>query len=203
MAGRPLYRKLRVPVSLALALAGAFVVLASSSKWRTVSVVGDLLFMAGCVLVGIGVLGRLWCSLYVAGYKSQCLVTAGPYAMSRNPLYFSSLLGALGVGLATETLTIPLAVLVFFVAYYPWVIRGEEKRLLSLHGGDFESYRRRTPVFVPSLALLDEPEPYAVNVKLFRKHMFSAVWFIWLLGVLKVVTALHETGGLPIWFELY
>ena len=203
MTQRSLLRKLRIPLSLALAVALALVVLASSSKWRTVSIVGDLFFMAGCVLVGIGVLGRLWCSLYVAGYKSRCLVTVGPYSMSRNPLYLSSLLGALGVGLATETLSIPLAILVFFVVYYPWVIRGEQRTLLSLHGDDFENYRKRTPVFLPRLALLDEPEPYAVNVKLFRKHMFSAVWFIWLLGVLRVVSGLHETGALPVWFEFY
>jgi len=47
-------------------------------------------------------------------------------AMCRNPLYFFSLLGALGVGLTTETLLIPFVILIAFVGYYPNVIKSEE-----------------------------------------------------------------------------
>ncbi|MBN1589304.1 MAG: isoprenylcysteine carboxylmethyltransferase family protein [Pirellulales bacterium] len=203
MSTRSVSRRLRIPLSRGLALALAIVILCSSSYWDGISIAGDVFFLAGCVLVGIGTLGRLWCTLFVAGYKSRSLVTVGPYSICRNPLYFFSLLGAVGIGLAARSLLIPAVVLVLFAVYYPIVIRSEQRRLLSLHGDDFLDYQRRTPAFLPRWSLFKEPESYAVNPRLYRKHMFSALWFIWLLGVLEVVRACHQAGLLPVWFRIY
>jgi protein-S-isoprenylcysteine O-methyltransferase Ste14 len=36
---------------------------------------------------------RLWCSLYISGYKNSQLITSGPYSLCRNPLYFFSFVG--------------------------------------------------------------------------------------------------------------
>lgn len=33
--------------------------------------------------------------------------------------------------------------------------------------------------------------------------MFDALWFVWLLGILELVEALHEAGVLPIVLRLY
>jgi protein-S-isoprenylcysteine O-methyltransferase Ste14 len=197
--------RLRLPVSWVLVCPAVIVVLVSSSPWQQEDfrLVGDTLFLAGCLLAGIGAIGRVWCSLYIAGYKSRSLVTVGPYSISRHPLYFFSLLGALGVALATETLLVPLAVLVFFVTYYPFVIKSEERKLLARHGDDYATYQQRTPAFFPQRALFEEPESYLVHPRLFRKHLLSVLWFIWLLGILQVVHALHVAGVLPTWFRMY
>ena len=79
------------------------VILFSDSRWENIGLTSAVLFFSGALLVGIATVGRLWCSLYISGYKTKQLVKTGPYSLSRNPLYFFSLLGAIGVGMVTET----------------------------------------------------------------------------------------------------
>jgi hypothetical protein len=113
------------------------------------------------------------------------------------------MIGGAGVGLATETLLIPCVIVILFLVYYPSVIRSEERRMLSLHGERFEAYRMNTPAFFPKLSLFHEPETYAVNPKILKRDMFRALMFIWLLGILEIIEAFHETGVLPIYFRIY
>ena len=46
----------------------------------------------GFILVVFGCFGRIWASLYIEGNKTKNLITAGPFSMVRNPLYFFSLI---------------------------------------------------------------------------------------------------------------
>lgn len=175
----------------------------SESKLEKAPIWGSLLFLAGCMLAGIASLGRLWCSLYIAGHKTKNLVITGPYSICRNPLYFFSLLGGVGVGLVTETLTIPIIIAGAFLLYYPYVIHFEEEKLRAVHGQDYKDYFKTTPQFWPKWSLLTESEEYVVNVGLFKKHIFSALWFIWLIGILEVIEALREADMLKSYFSIY
>ena len=49
-------------------------------------------------MIFLGIVGRLWSTLYIGGRKSAEVVTGGPYSMTRNPLYVFSTLAAAGVG---------------------------------------------------------------------------------------------------------
>lgn len=81
----------RIQVSGVLTLLVTAALLVSSSAWEAKSpLVCGVLFLLGTILVGIGSLGRMWCSLYIAGYKREQLIADGPYSMCRNPLYFAS-----------------------------------------------------------------------------------------------------------------
>jgi protein-S-isoprenylcysteine O-methyltransferase Ste14 len=195
--------RLRIYLSRIAAIIFLIIILFTSSKWEEISFTSSVFFLIGCILVGIASLGRLWCSLYIAGYKNDTLVTLGPYSISRNPLYFFSLIGAAGVGLATETLLIPLALILLFVIYYPSVIRSEEKRLLNVHGAKYEEYCNKTPSFFPKISLLNEPESCIVNPRIFRKNILGALWFVWLVGILELFEAFHETTILPIYLNIY
>jgi protein-S-isoprenylcysteine O-methyltransferase Ste14 len=203
MSEHSIIEKTRIPVTRVFAVIFLIIIIFSLSAWEKISFVSNLFFLTGCILVGIASLGRLWCSLYIGGYKNTTLVTSGPYSVSRHPLYFFSMIGGAGVGLATETLLIPVAIVLLFLIYYPGVIRSEERRLLTLHGPRFEAYRRSTPAFFPKLSLLKEPETYTVNPRIFKRNIFRALWFIWLVGILEIIEAFHETGILPTYFRIY
>jgi len=198
------YQQLRIYLTRTLFGFLVVLLLISGSRLETESpVLCSILFLGGCVLAGIASLGRLWCSLYIAGHKTKDLVITGPYSICRNPLYFFSMLGGIGVGFVTETVAIPAIIAVAFMLYYPYVIRFEEEKLRAMHDQKYEDYFKKTPQFWPKWSLLTEPEDYVVNPKLFKRHMFSALWFIWLIGILEVIEALRETGILKTYFNLY
>jgi hypothetical protein len=123
--------------------------------------------------------------------------------MCRNPLYFFSLLGSLGVGLATETITIPVLILIGFTIYYPHVIKREQNRLIQQHGQEYEKYCDKTPCFIPSISLLSEPDEYVVKPRKFRRNLFDAMGFIWIVGILELIEGLHEANILPVLLNIY
>lgn len=199
-----MYQQVRLYITRVFVILLVILLMISGSVWETkLPMVSAVLFLGGCFLVGLASLGRLWCSLYIAGYKTKQLVIAGPYSICRNPLYFFSMLGGLGAGLATETLTIPFLILVAFGLYYPFVIRFEENKLKALHGEEFKSYFQTVPRFWPKWSLLTEPAEYVVTPKTFKKHIFSALWFIWIIGILEMIEELRELNILPTSFSLY
>ncbi len=196
--------KYRIPMTRIFAIVFSASLLFSESKWdETKPLIGALLFITGCFLVGIASLGRLWCTLYISGYKTKKLVTEGPYSICRNPLYFFSFLGVIGIGCVTETVTMPIAVAVLFGLYYPFVIKSEERDLQRRHGEAFASYLRSTPAFFPKYSLLREPQQYLVEPRIFRIHIVDALWFVWLVGILELLETLHELSILPVWIKLY
>ncbi len=103
--------------------------------------------MAGGLLiaVGAGVIARSWQAAgQVRLTNPGSLITSGPYAVSRNPMYIGWSLLQLGIGLASRATwivaTLPPAAL--------WIHRqvlGEERRLTDAFGDDYTEYRRSTP----------------------------------------------------------
>ncbi len=175
------------------------------SRWETTPLIEESLMFLACIFAGIGAFGRIWCSLYIAGYKNNTLVKSGPYALCRNPLYLFSFIGGTGVALATETFTIPILIILAFSIYYPSIIRREQKRLVEIFGKDYEDYCKETPAFFPairSIFHLKQPETYTVNPKTFTHNFVDALWFIWLIGIFELINGFHEAGILPILFQM-
>ena len=144
---KSLNERFRTLISLIFGLAIGCSLLFGESRWETSPLIEESLMLLACFMAGIGAFGRIWCSLYIAGYKNNVLVTDGPYSMCRNPLYFFSFVGGIGVSCATETFTIPLLTALAFGIYYPSVIRKEQERLLTLFGDAYRNYCRNVPSF--------------------------------------------------------
>lgn len=196
--------KFRVPVQRLMGAVVGAVLLLSDSSWHAhLPLLAAALFFMGCGLAAAGAMGRLWCSLYIAGYKNATLITSGPYSMCRNPLYFFSMVGFVGVGLISETMALPLFILLLFLVYYPAIIRSEERRLAQLHGESYAAYTRTTPRLWPRFSQLTEPTEYLTRPIVFRRHVFSAMWFVLLIGLLEVIEVLHENHTVPILFSLW
>jgi len=197
-------KKLRIHATQAFTVLLFLILLFTSSAWEEKSpVVTIILFFLGAFLVGIASMGRLWCSIYIAGYKTDKLIREGPYSICRNPLYFFSFIGASGLGMATESLLIPALIIITFALYYPVVIKSEEAEMLIKHDREFEAYLSQVPSFFPDISKLKEPDSYITKPIIFRKHIFSALWFVWLLGILELIEGLHELQVLPVILSVY
>jgi len=103
---------------------------------------------AGSCISLIGLLIRALASGHVK--KNEQLSTSGPYAYTRNPLYFGSLIIATGFAIASRSGWVAaIAAAMFFAIYIP-VIRGEEA-FLRAHFSEFEEYAGQVPRLFPRL----------------------------------------------------
>ena len=165
--------------------------------------VADIMVLLGCLLVGAATVGRLWCAQYIAGYKTDVLVMEGPYSICRNPLYFFSLLGGIGAGLCTESLVLTLVIATVFIAVYPITIKNEETKLSRVFGNVYDNYVRRVPRFLPKISLFSEPAEYIVNPKIFRREVFDAVYFFWIVGLFHFLETLAEMGVIKPYISIW
>ena len=99
----------------------------------------------GFMLVALACLGRIWCSVFIAGHKDETLVTSGPYAACRHPLYAFSIVGALGLGLTSKSPLLALLVLMLIIALVVYAASCEEQFLADAFPEDFKAYLVSTP----------------------------------------------------------
>ncbi len=106
-----------------------------------------LTLMVGGAISVLGLMVRAWAAGHIR--KNTVLATSGPYAYTRNPLYFGSFLMALGftVGAGRWLLGIILAAL-FLGIYFP-VMRVESATLAKSFGLDYQRYAAEVPLFIP------------------------------------------------------
>lgn len=107
------------------------------------------LWWPGAVIVAMGVAMRFWAAGHIV--KVDKLSQGGPYACTRNPLYFGSFLGAMGTFLMVHNWLLMGVFLVGFYFFYGSTIRSEEEFLGGKYGEDFVEYKRNVPVFFPRL----------------------------------------------------
>jgi protein-S-isoprenylcysteine O-methyltransferase Ste14 len=137
----------------------------------------ELALLTGLALATAAMAGRMWCSLFIAGRKNNTLVTVGPYARCRHPLYFFNLVGAVGVGAASGLISVTLLVLAAFAFYYPVVMAREEAYLAERHGEAYAAYALNVPRFWPTGRAATTNEEWVARPRIILNHLCSAVWF--------------------------
>jgi protein-S-isoprenylcysteine O-methyltransferase Ste14 len=173
-------------------LAALFLLMLVTESAQAGDFAGAGLFAAGVVLVSTAAIGRLWCTLYIGGHKNDRLITLGPYSITRNPLYFFTFLGFIGVGCLHEAYTFILLFILLFALIYPPVIKREEEYLRRTFGSAYQEYCGSTPQFFPNLKALREPDEYVFHTFQFRRAMKDVVWFIWIIGILEVIEKIQQ-----------
>jgi protein-S-isoprenylcysteine O-methyltransferase Ste14 len=144
----------------------------------------------GFVLVVFGSFGRIWASLYIEGNKTKNLITAGPFSMVRNPLYFFSLIMLIGFSLALKAIYLPLALLLIFVLFHVPTIANEEKKLQDIHGEKFKSYVKSTPRLIPNIFKYKRPETgEKVLVKISRINgvLIEVIGYLFLYTLIDII----------------
>ncbi len=188
----------RIGVSRAFFVIAIALILLTVSAWQPSGVFMLFLRGIGFTLVTVAALGRLWCSLYICGYKNRRVIQDGPYSMVRNPLYCFSLLGGIGIGFMVGSLVITSLIVLFYVWIYPITIRDEEEKLESMLGKDYLEYKARTPRLMPKLSLYTNVEQYTINIKQMQNAFLDAVWFLLAVPILIAIDLAHRAGLLPV-----
>jgi protein-S-isoprenylcysteine O-methyltransferase Ste14 len=154
---------------------------------------GWILFLAGAA-------ARWWGTLYVGGRKVVDLVEEGPYSLSRNPIYFGTLLLVLSIGAFSQSAVFSLAVVVVAVAYLVLALSVEERDLRERHGDRFEAYCRRVPRFFPRFRGFQTPETIPVHASGLWSEFVRAWRWALIPIVCEFVTYLraHPLCSLPL-----
>jgi protein-S-isoprenylcysteine O-methyltransferase Ste14 len=106
--------------------------------------------LAGGAVAVLGLLIRAAAAGHLR--KDEQLATTGPYAVTRNPLYFGSAILAAGFIVAGYSWWAGLIVAAYFAVFYTAVIRNEEADLRKRFGAAFDEYAARVPIFLPWFA---------------------------------------------------
>lgn len=101
-------------------------------------------------------MGRSW-RMAVAPDQRTDLVTTGPYALVRHPIYALSMLLMLCTALVVPTPPV-LAMAAVHLSLMLVKAHNEERFLKGMHGSAYDSYCRRTGRFVPRFGAAGHPD---------------------------------------------
>ncbi|MFI6229074.1 methyltransferase family protein [Micromonospora echinospora] len=151
------WAKLLFVAALLLGFAGPVAALAGLSPLpgldhRALHVVGLLLTVAGigAALAAQLAMGSSW-RIGVDPTEHTNLVTGGPFALARNPIFTAMAATTLGLALMVPNAVALAAWLVLVLALQLQVRAVEEPYLTSVHGADYVRYAARVGRFLPGL----------------------------------------------------
>jgi protein-S-isoprenylcysteine O-methyltransferase Ste14 len=112
----------------------------------------------GLVFALAGLSFMVWARVYLGSNwsptavlkENQELVTSGPYALVRNPIYLGLTIAVIGTGVVFGGYRVLVSIT--FVLLFSWVRIREEERLMSdQFGSVFQSYKERVWAFLPGV----------------------------------------------------
>jgi protein-S-isoprenylcysteine O-methyltransferase Ste14 len=191
--------RLRLTVLLLVATLGTVAV---SDRTLLDGATGALVQLAGLAVISCAALGRVWTSTFIAGFKDASIVREGPYSALRHPLYALSLAAMLGVGLASRSAAITIALVAVFAIVFRRAAREEDRFLADAHGEAFETFRREVPAFWPVLRAYRVPDTIEVRPRIFWKAFLDAGSLLGYYMLLRVADLAQLHGVTPTWVEL-
>jgi protein-S-isoprenylcysteine O-methyltransferase Ste14 len=190
----------RIWLATMIALLAAFLLFVSTA-WEKEQ--DELIEAVGVSLIGAAILGRLWCTLYIGGRKSDTVVSSGPYSIMRNPLYFFSAIGAAGVGAQSGSIAVALLFGFLCVIAFHFVIRREEGFLSGQFGSDYRDYLVRVPRFWPNVRLFRDDAVLSVHPDRLYVTFLDGLVFFAALPAFEGVEYLQQSGVAPVLLRLY
>ncbi len=149
----------------------------------------------GVPFVAVGEIIRLWSSGYLT--KLHTLVTAGPFAVCRNPLYMGSFLINVGYLIMCNRLVIAAAGIIVFWIFHIGAILYEEKLLRERFGDDFKEYCARIPRFRPRFGSMQGYGQFSVGQVIINNEHRGAIGTL----VISALFALMAHNVIPTFAE--
>lgn len=196
-------KRLRKALSVAILLAALALLSVCASAWPEDGMVDFAMSNLGMVLLLVCAFGRLWSSLYIAGYKNARLITDGPYSLVRNPLYVFSFIGTVGLGMVSESFVVAGLLILPFVIWFPIMVIEEERVLAERYPLAWPVYAAATPRFIPAARIPVIPESYVIRPRLVGRAIADAMCFPLAALVLEGMEAMHNGGILPTLWRVF
>ena len=162
----------------------------------------QLLLSGGFAMTVAGVMGRVYCSLFIGGRKNERVVQEGPFSVVRNPLYLCSLLAITGCAMQTGMISFVLLVVVAFALYYPRVVAKEEAFLAHRFGVEYEDYKRKVPRWEVDFSLWHAPEIVDIKLAFIWKTILDSSLFFITGPAISLVIFLHNKKMLMVLMHL-
>ena len=123
----------------------------------------------GGAVAFVGILVRGWASGHIS--KNERLAVSGPYAHTRNPLYFGSFLIGAGFAMAAHWALL-LIVIAFWILVYVPTMQRERVNISGRFPEAYARYAENVPNFVPRVTpwRVDEAEGEGFSAELYLKH---------------------------------
>lgn len=172
-------KRLRLPLGFVLGI--TYLVLARPTP---------LTLAVGGVIAFVGVLIRAWASGHIS--KNERLATSGPYAHTRNPLYFGSFLIAAGFAIAVHWALL-LVVVAFFALVYAPTMQRERANIAGRFPDAYEAYAANVPAFVPRPTPWKATHPDEGNGFSLDLYMKHGEWKAGLTYLLVMVWLIYRT----------
>ena len=194
-------RKFRV-IILRIAFAPAILIMLFAWRsWEDDSIRDFAIEWFGYLLLLTGIGLRMWSTLYIGQRKSKQLITDGPFSMCRNPLYFGSLLVAIGVSLCFENFVLLVFVLLILVPIHLLVIFAEEKKLAGNFGAPYEQYKKMVPRLWFAFSRFKNPPMIEVSTKAVTRATMEMILLLLIPPLGDLIELLHAKGILPVWWQ--
>jgi len=123
----------------------------------------------GAAIALVGVIIRAWASGHIV--KNKKLAVTGPYAHTRNPLYFGSFLIGAGFAIAAHW-SLLLVVVAFWVLVYVPTMERERLNIRERFPDAYDRYSANVPAFVPRVTPWkdEEPDEGGFSFDLYMRH---------------------------------
>jgi protein-S-isoprenylcysteine O-methyltransferase Ste14 len=178
MAYKSLIQRLRVPIGFITAILFVFF---SRPTWRSLA--------AGVPIALFGATIRAWASGHLR--KNAELAVSGPYAFTRNPLYFGSFVMASGCAICGDSLWLSLWLIGLFLAIYLPVMQSEAAHVRRLFAADYESWAANVPLFIPRLTPYRNGRMRGFDSRQYLRHREyrAAIGLLIVIGALSLKAA--------------
>ena len=196
------YQQMRKLVLAVLVVVLFLALLFGQSTFPPDTPVHESIEMFGVLLIFLGIVGRLWATLYIGGRKSSEVVTGGPYSITRNPLYVFSTVAAAGVGAQIGSFSGIILFALLCAGAFHIVILREEKFLKEALGAPYAAYLARVPRFFPNLSLYQEGDTGSFKPRLLLTTLLDGLVFLVALPAFELIDGAQQSGMLPVWFTL-
>jgi protein-S-isoprenylcysteine O-methyltransferase Ste14 len=150
----------------------------------------------GTICIAIGELLRIYSVAFIGsisrtrkGSLGGALITSGPFAYVRNPLYVANFFILLGFVLFSSSIWFVLFSVGLFAFQYYWIVQYEENLLVTKFGQEYVDYQLQVPAWLPrkwpALSEIEWPTSYSAALRSERRTLTSIGFLLLVMMLVK------------------